>query len=107
MIEILERDIQKQIIEYLNIRGHYVWRQSVGSSSGESNGKKWFMKFGKKGLADITGIQKGTGKRIEIEVKRPHGKVTKEQMDFIARIQELGGISFIAYSLEDVISRSL
>jgi hypothetical protein len=54
-----------------------------------------------KGMADISGIQIGTGIRVEVEVKRPGEKTTADQDAFLARINAAGGIAFIATSAEE------
>lgn len=53
------------------------------------------------GLPDITGVKDGRG--FWIEVKAPKGRVSQAQQDFIDRINEAGGIAFVAKSIEDVI----
>lgn len=55
-----------------------------------------------KGISDILGIY--LGKMLAIEVKKPGGKLTPEQQRFIDRVKIEGGISFVAYSIDDVIN---
>lgn len=101
-LSVRESDIQKAILDYLLMRGHWVWRQSVGGMAQESQGKKRFIRFGKRGLADITGIEKASGRRIEIEVKRPGNRATDAQESFLAEVRKRKGIAFVAYSVDDV-----
>lgn len=94
-----ESEIQKACIDWLNtIPGVKVWRQNTGGMSGEHNGKKWYMKFGQKGQADITGICNGI--RVEIEVKRPGEKPTDDQRDWLRIIGMHFGIAFWTDSIE-------
>ncbi len=82
--------IQKNIIRYLKDK------------------KYWYVKYsptnygGKTGTSDIISCQPGTGKLIAIEVKRQGYKPTKKQQRFIETIRNLGGIAFVARSVEDV-----
>jgi len=102
-MDIKEKDIQKQIIKYLLMKGHYVWRNNTGMMRQESR----FIHFGKRGSSDILGCQKGTGKLIAIEVKAKHGKTTPFQDEFAKNVQERGGIAIVARSIEDVIAIGL
>jgi hypothetical protein len=43
-----------------------------------------------------------TGRFLAIEVKRPGGKATPEQQQFIDTINQAGGLAFVARSVEEV-----
>jgi hypothetical protein len=43
-----------------------------------------------------------TGRFLAIEVKRPGGKATQEQQQFIDTINAAGGLAFVAHSIEEV-----
>jgi len=43
------------------------------------------------------------GRFVAIEVKRPGGKVTDGQREFLRKVTAAGGIAFVAYSVEDVV----
>ena len=53
------------------------------------------------GLPDITGIH--NGKAFWCEIKAPNGRVSDLQQAFINRVNAVGGIGFVARSVEDVI----
>ena len=67
-----------------------------------------------KGSSDLIGFKSITitpemvGKKIAafvaIEVKTASGKPTPEQLNFVNRVKELGGIAGIARSVEDVLA---
>jgi hypothetical protein len=61
-------------------------------------------KFFVPGRPDIEGILRPSGKWFGIEVKTPAGVVSQKQKDFIARIQNAGGLIFVARSLDGVVS---
>lgn len=62
------------------------------------------VRFGLVGSADILGVQKGTGKFIAIEVKRPDMsyKPTEKQLEFLREIRDYGGLAGIATCTVDV-----
>lgn len=55
------------------------------------------------GTSDYIGITPVNGKAIftAVEVKTAHGRATQEQLDFIAAVKAMGGIAFIARSVEE------
>jgi Holliday junction resolvase len=82
-----EAEITKEIRVYLKIKGvwHYKQWQGLGSLHG---------------IADIIGIY--GGQYLAIEVKREGGKLSDKQYFFLQRVRKLGGLAFVARSLEDV-----
>jgi hypothetical protein len=69
-----------------------IWRNNTGAAF-DREGR--MIKFGVKGQADISGIMKPLGTRIEIEVKRPGGKQRPEQKQYGQMIQDHGGIYLV------------
>ena len=90
MTKILEKDIQNQIREWLQINGWYVVRmhQSLGSHKGIPD----LMCYGPK------------GERLDIEVKTPKGKMSDHQLKYQEEIERRGHKYLIARRLEDVIN---
>jgi hypothetical protein len=90
-----EADIKAGIRRYLELRGIFSWNQ-------------WQGQFSVPGVPDIIGILPG-GKILGIEVKRPgwaprvDNKRWKKQQAFIQRINDCGGVAFVATGIEDVI----
>jgi hypothetical protein len=107
-LKILEKDVVRACLNYLeyNRRGKF-WRSNTGAFQGETNGKRRFVRFGKVGSADITGILGPLGRRIEIECKRPGGVQTPDQKIFQNEIEKLGGIYILATSTQDLIDNGL
>ena len=101
-----EKQIQKAIIECLNYHGCWCWRQNSGMLKLQDKwGKTRMVKVGMKGISDIIGIQKNTGRLIAIEVKTPKrkNKVTFYQKQFLEMVKEYGGISGVATSPEEAL----
>lgn len=79
--------IQAKIIKWLEAKNYYVVKTMVTS---------------KAGVPDILACSP-KGRFIGIEVKCPGGVLSKLQEVNLRKIQDRQGISFIAYSLEEVI----
>lgn len=93
-----EQDLVRQILDYLNLKGHFAWRNNTGAFK---NSKDQFFRFGLKGSADILGISKD-GKFIAVECKQPGKKPTFFQEQFLAQVNDRKGIAIVAFALEDV-----
>lgn len=59
------------------------------------------ISFGLPGAADDTGILPD-GRRLEIELKSPTGKQTKQQLSYQRMIARFGGVYILARSVDDV-----
>ena len=96
-----EAQILASCLQWLNFQpGVRCWRQNTGAFKGEYKGKRRFVRYGVTGQSDISGITLPSGRRIEIEVKRPGNKPTEDQKAWIAMIREQGGIAFWCDSLD-------
>ena len=101
-----EKEVQKAILQYLGLR-HFVWRNNTGAFGSESKGKHYFVHYGKVGSGDILGVRRPTGQFFSVEVKARGKKPTPAQLDFIEKVNQSGGLSFVAYDVQDVIDRGL
>lgn len=63
--------------------------------------KHWGGPMGDRGISDIIGCHQG--RMVAIEIKKPGGKPTPEQVAFLEAVRSAGGIGFVASSTEDVI----
>lgn len=67
-----------------------LFRNNVGQGK-DAFGR--FVKFGLvKGAADFVGIVKPRGRFLALECKSQHGRLTAEQVTFLAMINSFGGI---------------
>lgn len=48
----------RQIVDYLNLRGHFVQRTNSGTMQAEYNGRKRFIKMAQAGTSDVTGCSR-------------------------------------------------
>lgn len=94
-----EGNISKLVHMEASKHGAVLFRNHVGGFY-DKDGR--FHKTGLcKGSSDLIGWTKD-GFFLAIEVKKDKGKVSPEQQNFIDRVNEAGGIGFIARSPEDV-----
>ncbi len=100
-----EKEIENSILHFLNsFLGVTCWKnQSVGIYDPVKKVyRKSYNKYHFKGVSDILGVIQG--KFLAIEVKSETGKLTPEQKAFIMKINEDGGVAFVARSLQDVVT---
>lgn len=119
---IRERDVQKCITDYLSAEGIWWMRVNSGAVKAEHNGRSRFFRFGQPGMADILCTPKithslpdghiflkevsGNLARVPvvlwIEVKRPGGKQSPEQMRFQIECLARGHGYLLAECVEDI-----
>ena len=100
----LEAEIEKMILHFLNYRGIFAFKvKTTGTYDPVTEKFRTLGKFCLKGTSDILGILHD-GRFLAIEVKSFKGKVTAEQNAFISKVNACGGIGFVARSIDDVVS---
>jgi hypothetical protein len=98
-----ESDIQGEIITMLRLRFGIVAHQNKGTEQPHGRSSARWDKGGSKGVSDLGATIKPHGTALWIEVKKPGGKPTPEQKDFIAHQKKQGALAFVAWSVDDVI----
>lgn len=100
----LEKDIQREICDWLAFHSYFFWRSNNIPVFGRSNdGVRRFRalpKYTPRGLPDIMVIFHG--KFIAIEVKRAGAKLRPEQVDFCQRVIENKGEYITVHSLMEL-----
>lgn len=100
--KISEKDIQKSIIEYLEIlqKTKKIWfkRTNQGAFKTESGG--YFKATSINGVPDIEVILEGI--YIGLEVKTATGRLNKNQIETHRKIISAGGLVYVVRSLKDV-----
>jgi Holliday junction resolvase len=102
MAKLLEKDIQKQIVDYLTIKGWYLIRVNSGAQFVESKGKKRMIRLAPAGTPDIIACSP-EGRFYGIEVKRPGNKPTQLQKETLQRITATGGVGMWVTSVDELI----
>lgn len=98
-VKISEAEVQKAILQYLRMRGCFVYKQNSGSFRVGDR----YIAMSMVGIADIICITHG-GIYTAIEVKAPKtGVLSPAQVTFLRSVRKAGGISMVATDLSDVI----
>jgi hypothetical protein len=92
-----ESGIQRQILDYLNLRK--VWHRRMNSGATRMNGRVVY--YGAKGLPDIF-ARTHAGSIIWIEVKADKGKQNDDQKTWQEDAERFGDVYILARSLDDV-----
>lgn len=99
----LEKQIQNDILEYLNSLPHCkAWQTQSGAIFDPT--RKTFRKppkWAPVGVADIIGIWHGYF--LAIEVKRPGGRLSSHQQQWLLDMAEKGALAMVAFSAGDVV----
>ena len=85
-------------LKYLNQTGIYSWRNSTGAVR-IAPGR--FIRFGKVGSSDIIGCLPG-GRFLAVEVKAQGGRLSPEQKQFLADVQELGALALVVRGWQEL-----
>lgn len=104
--EPLETQVLKTVLRALELHPDVAkaWRMNSGAGQlKRANGFSQYIKFGVVGGADIWGHMKD-GRALYVEVKRPSGVVSPEQMEFIQQAKKYGCVAFVARSADCVFS---
>lgn len=121
-----EADIQQAIRLALGLEpGLVLWRNNVGAAVHHDSGRPVHYGVGGKGGSDLIGLlsvdlstvreEPSAGVPIHVclhhlsplarfvalEIKRPGGRVTKEQNDFLALVRSLGGFGAVVHSVDE------
>jgi hypothetical protein len=96
---VLEREVLKAVLEFLQWKGIFCWRQNQGAIPLPQGGFRRFV--GLKGVSDILGIV-GSGRFLAIEVKGPKGRLRPDQEEFLSRVASLGGVAIVCSSVEEL-----
>ena len=102
-----EAAVLNAVLRALRIHPAVAWHGRFNSGAqviGEGNQRRYVRFSTVKGLSDVAGQLKD-GRFFAIEVKRPSGRVTDEQMSFINQVNKNNGIAFVARSVSDVFER--
>ena len=94
-MKLRERDIQKQITDWLTLQHIFWYRQNVGAVK---RGKR-YIRFGHKGIPDVVAIVSGV--YVGLEFKRENEEQSPEQIEIMKRIREAGGQYGVIRKLED------
>lgn len=102
--KVLEKDIQREICDYLRGKHYFFWRSNnVPVFSKSNDGVRRFRSLPKdtpRGIPDIMVVH--SGQFIGIEVKRPGMKLRPEQAEFGTKMVLHGAGYYVVHSLQEV-----
>ncbi len=93
----LEKDIQKQISDWLKLHGATVVRVNSGAMK---VGNRFIKMNSEEGCSDLLVCWKGLF--LAVECKRPKNEATDKQQLFLDKVTKSGGIAIVATCIEDV-----
>ena len=105
----LEQDVLRSVLGALKFSKKVAWYKRMNSGSyiaGDSKDRR-YIRYGFIGCPDILGMLKPRrdgepGMVLAIEVKRPSGKPTPEQLAFLDLVTKNGGCAGIVRSVDDL-----
>ena len=104
-----EAAVLDAVMRALDLHPKMAWAARMNSGAGKfqypDGSTSQFMRFGFQGMSDILGMTTGSygGRLVAVEVKRPTGKPTADQLAFIQTVLRNGGVAFVARSVDDVL----
>lgn len=102
----LEKNIQSAICDYLAFKKVFFWRSNnIPAFEQKSGFYRPMPKYSMRGVPDIIIIKKG--QFIGLEVKRPKGKQSDNQIEFQKNCELNGGKYYVVFSIDDVIKLGL
>ncbi len=103
VVAVKEKDVQAYALKSLKAIGVFCYRnQSFALPIQNSDGKRYFIKQGVKGIPDIVGFIAPRGVYLGVECKSSVGKQSAEQIEFEAILKQAGGLYYLVNSLEAV-----
>ncbi len=88
-----ENPVVKAALDLLPLYGVEVWR----NQSHPVPGRRF---TGRKGVSDVLGFTR-SAKFVAVELKKPGGKLSEEQVEFLKLVKAAGGVAIAAYSIDD------
>ena len=104
VLKMRETSLVSACIQYLTLRGCFVYRQNQGGVKVTRKGRERLIRFAiVDGISDIIGMTP-SGRYLAVECKVRPNKPTPEQSDFMARVRKSGGAALLIYSLDELIA---
>src|SRR5262245_198734 len=97
-----EAEIQAAIMAWCGANRIPCLRMNPGAFSGEHKGKRRYVRFGVKGMADLLILLPPNGRAGFIEVKAMGGRLTREQQWFLSAMDRARAFTAVVRSPEDL-----
>lgn len=96
--------LTKAVEKLLNMKGFNVWRNN-NTAVYDSKIHRFRKMSTRKGISDIIGHHKKTGRAIYVEIKTGSDKLSDDQRTFLIEALQNGCIAFECREIDDVIRR--
>jgi hypothetical protein len=105
VIEPTEDDVIGAVTTYLNHSGWHTWRNNTHGIYNHI--KKCYMKlaYQQRGVPDILGFHKRSGRMLAVEVKIGRDTLSEEQHHFLSMLKKAKGYAFIAHTFDDFLEK--
>lgn len=89
--------LTKAVIDLFTLKGYKVWRQNTAGIYDE---KKGVYRSGSatKGISDVIGFHKQTGKFVAIEIKTGKDKLSSFQQNFLNDVAQSGADAYVIHN---------
>jgi hypothetical protein len=95
-----ERDVLFQVLALLRIRGVFAWRNH-STGIWDPVRRVFRSNVGLRGVSDVLGVLPG-GRFLAVEVKGPSGRLSKEQVAFLASVTQAGGVALVVKDVREL-----
>jgi hypothetical protein len=102
--EVKESEIQKATIDLLKYKRFIVFKHRNVGIYIRSKDRYRQLPAGDIGISDIIACSP-KGVFWAIEVKKPGGRISAEQQDFIDRVNANGGVAYVAFTIDDTLKK--
>lgn len=93
-----EAIVLEAVMRYVRVNPRVAWARRI--NTGAARLKGFHVRFGFEGCSDIIGQLKD-GRFLALECKAEKGYVTKEQQEFIDRVNRHGGLAGVVRSIDE------
>lgn len=98
-----ETQLVKACLQFLALRKITAWRNNSGGAKlAGHGGRGQFVRFGHKGSSDILGVLAPHGRLLACEVKKPGGKLTEHQKQFLDCVRAAGGLALVVRDVREL-----
>lgn len=91
-------------LQLLKLRGVFCWRSNNSAirRTDTATGRQWMQFSGLRGVSDILGILRPSGRLLAVEAKSDVGTLTAEQELFLDAVRTGGGCAVVVYGVKDL-----
>ena len=100
-LKITTAGLTNATLRVLTLNGFTAWRNN-NIPTFDAKRNIYRANTTKKGISDIIGFQRSTGRFLAVEIKNGKDKLSAEQKVFLEDVKNGGGIAMVIYNMTDV-----